>query len=59
MMSFVILETVDTAHSRLGFTTTHMVVSEANGQFDKFDVKISASKEDFFAMDATIQIKIT
>ena len=58
LMSFVILEAgtwgLDAAHSRLGFTTTHMGVSEANGQFDKFDVKISATKEDF--SDAVIEL---
>ena len=58
LMSFVILEVgtwgLDAAHARLGFSTTHMGVSEANGQFDKFDVKISASKEDF--SDAVIEL---
>ena len=58
LMSFVILEastwTLDAAHSRLGFTTKHMGVSEANGQFDKFEMKITGTKNDF--SDATIEL---
>jgi polyisoprenoid-binding protein YceI len=46
--------TVDKAHSKLGFTVTHMMISEVDGTFNSFDAKITASKEDF--SDATIEL---
>ena len=44
---------VDKAHSTLGFTVTHLVVSEVDGSFKTFDAKITSSKEDF--TDAVIE----
>ena len=46
--------TVDKAHSSLGFTVTHLVVSEVDGSFKAFDAKITSSKEDF--TDAVIEL---
>lgn len=45
--------TVDKAHSGLGFTVTHLLVSEVDGSFKSFDAKITSSKEDF--SDAVIE----
>ena len=39
--------TLDKAHGKLGFTITHLMVSEVEGWFKTFDAKITASKEDF------------
>ncbi len=39
--------TADKAHSKLGFTITHMSLSEVDGSFTSFDAKITSSKEDF------------
>lgn len=39
--------TVDTAHSRIGFTVKHLGISDFNGQFDKYETKISGAKADF------------
>ena len=39
--------TLDKAHAKLGFTITHLMVSEVEGWFKSFDAKITASKEDF------------
>lgn len=39
--------TVDKAHSSLGFTVTHLLISEVDGSFKAFDAKITASKADF------------
>ena len=39
--------TLDKAHAKLGFTITHLMVSEVEGWFKNFDAKITASKEDF------------
>jgi polyisoprenoid-binding protein YceI len=45
---------LDKAHSSLGFTVTHLVVSEVDGSFKSFDTKITSSKEDF--SDAVIEL---
>ncbi|MBA4144974.1 MAG: polyisoprenoid-binding protein [Azospira oryzae] len=45
---------VDKAHAKLGFTVTHLLVSEVDGAFDKFDSKITSSKDDF--SDAVIEL---
>lgn len=45
--------TLDAGHSRLGFTIKHMGISDFNGQFDKFETKITTSKADF--SDAVVE----
>ncbi|MFM6934894.1 MAG: YceI family protein [Flavobacteriales bacterium] len=51
LFSFTALEvanwSVDGAHSRIGFTINHMGITDINGQFSNFDVKISTPNEDF------------
>ncbi len=37
----------DDAHSRLGFTVTHLGISDISGAFGDFDVKVAATKPDF------------
>lgn len=58
LVSFVVLDagswSLDSGHSRLGFTVKHMEISETVGQFDKFDVKITTPNADF--SDATIEL---
>jgi polyisoprenoid-binding protein YceI len=39
--------TLDKAHAKLGFTITHLMVSEVEGWFKNFDGKVTTSKEDF------------
>jgi polyisoprenoid-binding protein YceI len=46
--------TLDKAHSRLGFGITHLMISEVNGNFKTFDVKLTSSKDDF--TDAAIEV---
>src|SRR5205085_2080684 len=46
--------TVDKAHSKLGFTITHMMLAEVEGWFKTFDAKITSSKDDF--SDAVIEL---
>lgn len=45
---------LDKAHSSLGFTVTHMMLSEVDGKFQNFDVKMTSSKDDF--TDAQIDL---
>jgi polyisoprenoid-binding protein YceI len=58
LASFIINEvaswSLDGAHSRLGFTITHMGITDINGEFSKFDVKVSTPNADF--SDATIEM---
>ncbi|WP_316838388.1 YceI family protein [Pedobacter gandavensis] len=45
----------DKDHSRLGFTVTHMMINDIVGQFNTFEVTITASKPDF--SDASIELR--
>ena len=36
----------DKAHAKIGFTVTHLLVSEVDGTFKTFDAKITAAKDD-------------
>lgn len=46
--------TLDKAHSNLGFTVTHMMLSEVDGKFQNFDLKVVSAKEDL--SDAQIDL---
>ena len=43
----------DKPHSQLGFTVTHLGISDVSGTFNDFDVTVSSSKPDF--SDATFE----
>lgn len=45
---------VDKTHAKIGFTVTHLTVSEVDGNFEKFDASIVSSKSDF--SDAIFEI---
>jgi polyisoprenoid-binding protein YceI len=45
---------LDRSHSKLGFGITHLMISEVEGQFKTFDVKLAAKKEDL--SDASIEV---
>lgn len=45
---------IDKQHAKIGFSVGHMMISEVDGQFRKFDAKITASKEDFSDAVATM-----
>lgn len=44
----------DDAHSQLGFTVTHLGISDVSGTFNDFDVTIKSSQPDF--SDATVEL---
>lgn len=57
MFSFTAAPTLwksDKTHSNIKFAITHLMVSEVEGTFKKFDAKITASKEDF--SDAVVEL---
>lgn len=39
--------TLDKAHAKIGFGITHMLVSEIEGSFKNFDIKLNAPADDF------------
>jgi polyisoprenoid-binding protein YceI len=45
---------VDKTHAKIGFTVTHLTISEVDGNFEKFDASITSSKSDF--SDAVFEI---
>lgn len=45
---------MDKAHSKLGFTVTHLLISEVDGNFKEFDVTINSAKEDL--SDAVVEL---
>lgn len=46
--------TVDKSHAKVGFTITHMMLSEVDGNFKTFDAKITAAKPDL--SDAVMEL---
>ena len=46
--------TLDKNHAKLGFTITHLMVSEVDGAFRTFDAKITAPGDDF--TDAVVEM---
>lgn len=48
--------TVDKVHSKVGFSVTHMMLSDVDGNFKKYEARIVSSKEDF--SDAVFEITI-
>ncbi|MEW6470030.1 MAG: YceI family protein [Bacteroidota bacterium] len=50
--------TMDKAHSKLRFTISHLTVSEVDGWFRDFDIKLNSSKDDFSdaVVEATINV---
>ena len=45
---------VDPAHSKLGFTITHLGIADVPGHFDKFNVTVKTTKADF--SDAVVEM---
>ena len=46
--------TADKAHAKVGFTVTHLLLSEVDGNFKLYDAKITASKADL--SDAVLEM---
>ncbi|UJL47763.1 polyisoprenoid-binding protein [Virgibacillus sp. NKC19-16] len=47
---------VDTAHSEIGFSVKHMMISKAKGSFDDFSAEIEANVDDL--TDSKVEVKI-
>ncbi|MDX2195968.1 MAG: YceI family protein [Cytophagales bacterium] len=50
--------TLDKAHTKLGFTITHLMVSETQGDFKNYEIKLTSKDETFEAatVDVTIDV---
>jgi len=46
---------LDKSHAKLGFSITHLMISDVEGSFNSFDATITSSKDDF--SDAVIELK--
>lgn len=44
----------DPAHSRLGFTISHLTISHITGNFKQFEIKVTSKKADY--RDATVEV---
>ena len=47
----------DPMHSRLGFVVKHLSISEINGQFSNFSIKVKTTKPDFTDMKVVLTAK--
>lgn len=49
---------LDKAHSSIGFSVRHMVISEVTGNFKDYDITFSSAKDDFSdaTVDATVKV---
>jgi polyisoprenoid-binding protein YceI len=45
--------TLDKAHAKVGFSITHLLISDVEGSFNSFDAKLTSAKEDF--SDAVVE----
>jgi polyisoprenoid-binding protein YceI len=50
--------TVDKVHSKIGFSATHLVISETEGVFKDFDIKVSSKAADFNGADVEFTAKV-
>ncbi len=48
---------IDKAHSKIGFTVTHMVVAEVEGDFKDFDATVVSKNADFDGAEVTFTAK--
>lgn len=50
--------TLDKAHSSIGFSVRHMVISEVTGNFKDFDISFTSSKDDYSDAAVDVSIKV-
>jgi polyisoprenoid-binding protein YceI len=49
---------IDGAHSKIRFTTKYLLISDAEGEFKKFDGTVTSSKPDFSDLQATVTVDV-
>jgi len=48
----------DLSHSNIGFAVTHMVISETEGEFEKFDAQVLSDREDFDGAEVSFTAQV-
>src|SRR5580692_11804570 len=51
--------TIDKAHTSVKFSATHMVISEASGEFKSFSGKVTSAKDDFSDLQVEFTIDVS
>lgn len=49
---------VDKAHTTIGFSVSHMVISETEGGFKDFDAKVISTSDDFAGSEVSFKAKV-
>ena len=49
---------LDGAHSKIRFTTKYLLISDVDGEFQKFDVKATSAKADWSDLNATVVVDV-
>lgn len=55
-LSFAQSLTMDKNHSKLGFSVSHLTISDVEGQFDKWDAEVSFAKDDLSDLKFKVQV---
>jgi polyisoprenoid-binding protein YceI len=50
--------TADKVHSKIGFNASHLVVSEVEGSFKDYDVKVTSTSDDFNGADIEFTARV-
>ncbi|NWF88796.1 MAG: YceI family protein [Ignavibacteriaceae bacterium] len=48
--------TIDKSHSKVGFSVSHMVITDVDGYFKEYDAQISTNGDDFSTLKAELKI---
>ena len=49
---------IDAAHSKVRFTTKYLVISDVDGEFKKFDGKVTSSSADWSDLQASVSVDV-
>jgi polyisoprenoid-binding protein YceI len=49
---------LDKSHAKLGFSVTHLLISDVEGSFKTFDIKVSSPKDDFIGASVEVTIDV-
>jgi len=49
---------IDAAHSKVRFTTKYLVISDVDGEFKKFDGKVTSSAADWSDLQASVSVDV-
>lgn len=50
---------LDRAHSKIGFSTKYLIISDVNGEFKEYDGKITSEKADWSDLKADVTVQVS